>query len=1345
MMLATGFPRILYDILSADILQGSTRQYASELCFFLSTDGNQYMFNQSGSERKSIFNGIDGPLKSLPDIARTNKFDNMKKVLRKGQFVHHVDVLEISDEESSRVSLSALGFDSKSNVVKTAGSPANIATDTKAEESDDSDDDTLFSDVSTNIFDKYASKAFVPYRIDDHNMAKLDALFHGKKEQDIVALPDMSFLSNFGFEDAADIEDLKNADNEASGVGNFDTGSIGSSLSSDTRSRAFSVLSDYDLGTNSYSGIHEGVMAKTAPAMNSVRFATNDGLNTSSNTNMLKRMDPTMSRSANFAVHTASAAAYVSNARNAHSSGANLPKMHSNTHYRNIKTASSASLFRIGESSNSPRLPVIHRSTAGLSKLNENLLEDSQLQQVSMAYSIPISIPPASPTIPREQFDQTQQQLNSDDRSFDHIDDFMSALDPLALSGFNSTNRNISFQSTSNPRGDDNNDEEDDSDEERDSKDDASAGAVASKIVEPDTTNPFIYRKMQRIRAEQLVDHSFMKRVLHKKVSIAETQNLVERIESVLKLMDSQDTGFVSWECFARVLLAIAPPKLLREDVVEFMQAQTDSDQNLVDYREFVISGKVMIVERQREASGDQPQLYVKGWLERQKQFSGEPSTLTWKAHVQWYQQRKATAIVWLMRRAARAIRQSVRLQEADKYLRVLGKQAKVLAELLAIGAAVMTTGAQRIDARRNMLLRCVKARRRLIVMAEAHHYLKIAAQAAMKQVDTLAKLKAEEAERKLREDEAAKNAKKFTFGGKAKQADIAVVYKIDKMRNMSIAYLLVKASGALKHCEKQRIVHQSLLRLAKKSKLHSERQRKDYGRLRTRALRAIDWCHRQDTTLMSLIRSGINCDQLVQRREEATAFLLRCGRNVLAADERRKVVLVELQRLGQGKLKWLNSQKSAVEYLTRRNVLATKLLARQKEAIEFLRQQSRGIFENEVNLQKAQIWLAAVGKRALQHCRNKETALQKLRFTAKKATFLLRRSTIALTDLTQIGQQARFKLFEFQYRSHPQKLNQIKHEKQRMQDLEQKQLKSRMALPPVERWRVELLDAFNFIANSMTPPVIEDRQVVHGGKLGNKRVLMGRVGFRKLVIHGKLFGAKEEVQALDEYFKTIDPLCTCMVPFEPVWEWFLRRAEIRDKYLQKQKKKPFVFTVGDILSIDERAVMLLYQLYGNDMDPHSQSPPRFVSRSPLKKTNKEDSDDDERPTSKKGRPRRRKAGWDDDSAGGDEELSEDSESVDDSLGDLDGDHFGDKDIGKLMRYLTRRDHARKEKEREEKEKAEREQKEKEEAAERANSLVEGASAESASIATVEPPEDSPTHAPPAEPPAEPAPAGKDI
>ena len=34
-MLAAGVPRVLYDVIKADLLTGSTRQYASELCFFL--------------------------------------------------------------------------------------------------------------------------------------------------------------------------------------------------------------------------------------------------------------------------------------------------------------------------------------------------------------------------------------------------------------------------------------------------------------------------------------------------------------------------------------------------------------------------------------------------------------------------------------------------------------------------------------------------------------------------------------------------------------------------------------------------------------------------------------------------------------------------------------------------------------------------------------------------------------------------------------------------------------------------------------------------------------------------------------------------------------------------------------------------------------------------------------------------------------------------------------------------------------------------------------------------------------------------------------------------------------
>lgn len=158
-------------------------------------------------------------------------------------------------------------------------------------------------------------------------------------------------------------------------------------------------------------------------------------------------------------------------------SGANLPKMHSNAHYRDIKTASSAGLFRIGGGGNSPRLPAINRRTEEpLQSQEEDPFIESQPQQRSdfiVIDSTSNNIPTTSPSVANDQYDQIQQFDSLGDRSSEPIDDFMNALDPLALSGFNNTNRNISFQSTSNPKTADNNEPDEDSDEDRDPSDDA--------------------------------------------------------------------------------------------------------------------------------------------------------------------------------------------------------------------------------------------------------------------------------------------------------------------------------------------------------------------------------------------------------------------------------------------------------------------------------------------------------------------------------------------------------------------------------------------------------------------------------------------------------------------------------------------------------------------------------------------------------------------------------------------------------------------------------------------------------------------------------------------------------
>ena len=86
--------------------------------------------------------------------------------------------------------------------------------------------------------------------------------------------------------------------------------------------------------------------------------------------------------------------------------------------------------------------------------------------------------------------------------------------------------------------------------------------------------NPHLHRKMMRIRAEKLIDHSFTKKLFSKKASTSQVQDLIKRMESVLQLMDKDDSGFVTWECFARLILAVAPSHLLRADVLAFMSGE---------------------------------------------------------------------------------------------------------------------------------------------------------------------------------------------------------------------------------------------------------------------------------------------------------------------------------------------------------------------------------------------------------------------------------------------------------------------------------------------------------------------------------------------------------------------------------------------------------------------------------------------------------------------------------------------------------------------------------------------------------------------------------------------------
>ena len=101
----------------------------------------------------------------------------------------------------------------------------------------------------------------------------------------------------------------------------------------------------------------------------------------------------------------------------------------------------------------------------------------------------------------------------------------------------------------------------------------------------------------QRTEAGDLLDSEFMRRFFLSETTLADAQSLVQRLQTLLRIIDREASGFVTWGTFADVIVSLAPPKVLRSSVLGFLDAQADSPNSLIDYAEFVITGKVLILD----------------------------------------------------------------------------------------------------------------------------------------------------------------------------------------------------------------------------------------------------------------------------------------------------------------------------------------------------------------------------------------------------------------------------------------------------------------------------------------------------------------------------------------------------------------------------------------------------------------------------------------------------------------------------------------------------------------------------------------------------------------------------
>ena len=669
-----------------------------------------------------------------------------------------------------------------------------------------------------------------------------------------------------------------------------------------------------------------------------------------------------------------------------------------------------------------------------------------------------------------------------------------------------------------------------------------------------------------RVRAEKLIDHKFIKQLFNKKARVEDTWSTVKRLEDVLELVDSDRSGFVTWEYFARALLAVAPQHLLRSDVMAFMQAQNDDDQALIDYREFVVTGKVIVVQRQNGRSI----LPINGWLERQRLYTGDATTYTWKNHLEWYNSRQSQALIWLMRRANRAFAKSDLYVKMRRELAHIGARAKAFEYLRGISAQADEANAGREDAKRFILGRVLHARLRMLRVDEAQRYLSALAH----KVVEMTALKEAIAET-LRAEE--------VFQEKRVQVGIDRVYWI-RFRNLSCREKLKwYGDRSIRHTVRKEQDFAWLVKFAKTVEAQIMFREAAQDWLLRIAERYHAYCQVQDQMLLSLLRIGGKALAYLNRQIDANAWLHERGEAAAMHVDRQSDTRLGLCSQGQRTLHFLNERENAFAYCYRRRMQADILIENQKNAIRYFRSLVAKVRATEAALDEAQAYLAEKGHNALIFVNRRNAAQRHLAHVAKRAHVVRRRVVNTFIDLQQIGQFARIANFNRYWMGIRDNVVRVNEEVQRLRAFDQKVGRARESegLSLHERWRVELEDAFNTLSANLLLPgeSVNDKKSAALEEL--RTPLLTKIGFVRLVNHGSLLELLPG--EVEEAWRHLDPRATGYTTFDNLWRnWFEGRAvEQHRKFIEgkskKKKTEGFTLVLADVLSPLDR-VLFIYK-----------------------------------------------------------------------------------------------------------------------------------------------------------------------
>jgi hypothetical protein len=697
--------------------------------------------------------------------------------------------------------------------------------------------------------------------------------------------------------------------------------------------------------------------------------------------------------------------------------------------------------------------------------------------------------------------------------------------------------------------------------------------------------------KKLRIRAEKLLDQRFIQGLFTKKMSIKHTQVFLAKLQDLLELVDTDKSGYVPWGSFGRVLVNVAPAHVLREDVEDFLDAQVESNEDIINYREFVISGKVTIVEKKNGRSV----LPINGWLERQKLYSGDASTWTWKNHLKWYNARKRDAVVWLMRRSTRAQVQEVVLGKAKLFLYNEGKRAKAVSFLLHCGHQSRNALAVRKNAKKHLMFRAFQARMLRNRVSDAYQFLSVLAEKV-----------------KFAEEVAAKKNQVIKIEDVLTEHAPQVGYEIlYETRNKHIAasmFLIKRSKRALDHSARQDEEQAELAANAKRVLTQMIFVARAAQWLFEKAQFYHNYCCEQDNTLLYLKRKGKWALAYFDRQAAALPWLIGRGRAALAHNKLQEDTFSDIIRIGQFKLNLLNKREEAVAYTRRRRYNAEALIINQKAAIQFLRSKISLLDSNVQAVLDDENWLYKRGQASVVHVDVQRKAVRRLQYQGGRARVVHRRLVTAFVDLHQTGQVAKITNFNQLWPklgAQGANLDRLKDEIRRMKKKNHEVTSTRDAdesLIGIEnkeaRWKVELKDAYDLLTKNTFMPgeSVNDKKNVLDIEREPK---ISRINMLRLLKNGELL--KMTSEEVNKAWREMDPQGVGFLSFHDIWDWFEVHAfEVhRQIFLKSNGKKYFTFRCVDIIPLHEQALFIFKKRFaiqeqrmvsGEESDDEEQS-----------------------------------------------------------------------------------------------------------------------------------------------------------